>query len=153
MYTYPGSRSWDFTQAASFRPSCLVTRQSISKAPRSSLIRVDVDGGQVAEPTASSKPGTALGIGLGSATNTSKSRLIASGRANGSANETRRNRRGRSETEETITGPHPASGDDQARDRRTQQETRGRTSPAISSIWRRSSPSGQKWTRWQPARA
>src|SRR5215470_516113 len=78
MYTYPGSRSWDFTQAASFRPSCAVMRQSTSRAPPSSLIRVEVDGGQVAGPTASSKPGTAPGIGLGSTTNTSKSRLIAS---------------------------------------------------------------------------
>src|SRR5262249_57587617 len=37
--------------------------------------------------------------------------------------------------------------------RTTQQETRGRTSLAISSIWRRSSPTGQQLTRWQPARA
>src|SRR5215470_10962145 len=78
MYTYPGSRWWDFTHAASSRPSCSVMRQSTSRAPRSSLIRVEVDGGQVAGPTASSKPGTALGIGLGSTTNTSRSRLIAS---------------------------------------------------------------------------
>ncbi len=78
MYTYPGSQSWDFTQAASFRPSCSVMRQSTSRAPPSSLIRVEVDGGQVAGPTASAKPGTALGIGFGSTTNTSKSRLIAS---------------------------------------------------------------------------
>jgi hypothetical protein len=34
-----------------------------------------------------------------------------------------------------------------------QPETRGSTWLAISSIWRRSSPTGQKWTRWQPARA
>src|ERR1700756_192732 len=53
-------------------------RQSTSRAPSSSLIRVEVDGGQVAGPTASSKPGTALGIGLGSTTNTSKLRLIVS---------------------------------------------------------------------------
>ena len=78
MYTYPGSRPRDFTHAASFRPSCWVMRQSTSRAPPSSLIRVEVDGGQVAGPTASSKPGTALGIGLGSTTKTSKSRLIAS---------------------------------------------------------------------------
>src|SRR5215469_12825796 len=77
MYTYPGSRPRDFTQAASFRPSCSVTRQSTSRAPSSSLIRVEVDGGQVAGPTASSKPGTALGIGLGSTMKTSNSRLIA----------------------------------------------------------------------------
>src|SRR5262244_4409908 len=78
----PGLAVVGFTQAASFRPSCSVMRQSTSRAPPSSLIRVEVDGGQVAGPTASSKPGTALGIGLGSTTNTSKSRLIASsGRA------------------------------------------------------------------------
>jgi hypothetical protein len=33
--------------------------------------RVEVDGGQVAGPTASSEPSTVLGIGLGSTTNTS----------------------------------------------------------------------------------
>src|SRR5580704_10671000 len=52
-------------------------RQSTSRAPPSSLIRVEVDGGQVAGPTAAAKPGTALGMGLGFTTNTSKSRLIA----------------------------------------------------------------------------
>src|SRR5215813_9694399 len=74
----PGLAVVGFTQAASFRPSCSVMRLSTSRAPPSSLIRVEVDGGQVAGPTASSKPGTALGIGLGSTTNTSKSRLIVS---------------------------------------------------------------------------
>jgi tetratricopeptide (TPR) repeat protein len=77
IYTYAGSRSWDFTHAASSRPSCWVMRQSTSRAPPSSLIRVEVDGGQVAGPTASSKPGTALGMGLGSTMNMSKSRLMA----------------------------------------------------------------------------
>jgi hypothetical protein len=48
---------------------------------------------------------------------------------------------------------YPASSDDQAGPRMTQRDTRGKTSPAISSIWRRSSPNGQKQTRWQPARA
>jgi DNA-binding transcriptional LysR family regulator len=33
------------------------------------------------------------------------------------------------------------------------QDTSGMTCPAISSIWRRSSPTGQKCTRWQPAPA
>src|SRR2546421_2850274 len=74
----PGLAVVGFHPGASFRPSCSVMRQSTSRAPPSSLIRVEVDGGQVAGPTASSKPGTALGIGLGSTTNTSKSRLIAS---------------------------------------------------------------------------
>jgi hypothetical protein len=78
MYTYPGSQSWDFTHVASSRPSCSVMRQSTSRAPSSSMIRVEVVGGQVAAPTASSNPGTALGIGLESTTNTSKSRLIVS---------------------------------------------------------------------------
>ena len=57
MYTYPGSQSWAFTHAASSRPSCSVMRQSTSRAPSSSMIRVEVVGGQVAGPTASSKPG------------------------------------------------------------------------------------------------
>lgn len=71
MYTYPGSQSRDFTHAASSRPSCSVMRQSTSSPPPPSLISVAVVGGQVAWPTASSKPGTALGIGLGSTPNTS----------------------------------------------------------------------------------
>jgi len=53
-------------------------RQSTSRASSSAQISVEVDGGQVAGPAACSKPGTALGIGLGSTMNTSKSRLIAS---------------------------------------------------------------------------
>src|ERR1700678_2433713 len=78
MYTYSGATSCELTHAANSRPSRTVMRQSISTAPPSPLIRVEVDGGQVAWPTACSKPGTALGIGLGSTTNTSNSRLIAS---------------------------------------------------------------------------
>jgi hypothetical protein len=49
-------------------------RQPIRMASSSLVINVEVDGGHVA----ASKPGTALGIGLGCLTNTSKSRLIAS---------------------------------------------------------------------------
>ena len=48
--------------------------------------------------------------------------------------------------------PAAGAGDDED-PRVTQHETCGMTSPAISSIWRRSSPTGQKWTRWHPARA
>src|ERR1700722_1220475 len=77
MYTYSGTTSWDLTHAASSRPSRSVMRQSISTAPPSPLIRVEVDGGHVAWPTACSKPDTALGIGLGSTVNTSNSRLMA----------------------------------------------------------------------------
>jgi hypothetical protein len=49
--------------------------------------------------------------------------------------------------------PAAGAGDDDKDPRVTQHETCGMTSPAISSIWRRSSPTGQKWTRWHPARA
>src|ERR1700727_92255 len=84
MYTYSGSTSWDFTHAASSRPSRSVMRQSISRAPPPPLTRVEVDGGHVAWPTACSKPGTELGTGLGSTAKTSNSRLIAySGRDDG----------------------------------------------------------------------
>ena len=52
-------------------------------------------------------------------------------------------------TQQTRRDPEMTIGDPRV----TQHETCDMTLPAISSIWRRSSPTGQKWTRWHPARA